>query len=148
MRSRVENRFPSQPTQPFVQAPARAKPTGFPWRIGGAAVALLTLVSLGVVLWGVDGEERAPVEVEAAVVSDVSEQELGPGWVTVRSDTEGVRVFVGEREIGQTPIDQVELPVGETTLRWVAGGGQEAERTISVLPNRTARIFLESEASP
>jgi serine/threonine protein kinase len=106
-----------------------------PWRktvvveLGAAAVVRAQLTQ---------DEEAAPAEDDSSV---------DYGLLSVDT-TPPSRVSMGRRVLGQTPLQDVELPAGEHTITMTIASGRRFTRVVRIQPARTTRLQIELVPAP
>jgi len=79
----------------------------------------------------VDQSKR--IEIEAGEEKKIGfEMKYNVGWISVDSDPPGMKVFVGENEVGYTPIEKWELPQGRHTVKVADPKYYEQSREITL----------------
>ncbi|MBE0606127.1 MAG: protein kinase [Deltaproteobacteria bacterium] len=158
---RVPPRNPDTPPDP-------GKPVARPVRIEtdppGASVLLEGGVSIGVtplrmdvdslagrkVVLSKDGYERQSVPAEALAAGPVFRAELQPliGTVEAIQAIPWAKVYLGTRLLGETPLTDVRLPVGEQRLHFVNEPlGVDLLKTIVVRPGDNPKIIVPMTGS-
>ena len=146
------NRYPSQPTKPFVvlRPPRRGRGKVVRWSV--AAMSGMALVALAWIFGGQSMGETPAVEVsapsEAAPPSAYVEPTVGSGRLTVGTDPPGLVVMLGERGLGRTPIEAAQVPAGESTFFVEHPDGTRSEHTAYVPPGETIRVFYRISDTP
>ena len=83
---------------------------------------------------GLPGEDPTP-EGEADPMA------IDPGFLNIRAEPRAV-IFLNGKNLGQTPLERIELPPGEHTFKAVAPGKRAQVRTVRVDSGQAQRIIF------
>lgn len=82
-----------------------------------------------------------PVEPTQPVVEQPSLNAAEPGFLNIRAEPRAV-IFLGRKNLGETPIERLELEPGSYTLKAVAPGKRAKTRTVRVDSGRAQQIVF------
>jgi serine/threonine-protein kinase len=83
---------------------------------------------------GLPGEDPTP-ETEADPMA------IDPGFLNIRAEPRAV-IFLNGKNLGQTPLERIELSPGEHTFKAVAPGKRAQVRTVRVDSGQAQRIIF------
>ena len=90
-----------------------------------------------------DEDDYEQEEEEAIIEQTNSIQNQYFGNMNVVSEPSGAKVYFDKRQVGETPLDLKELPVGTYYLLIIKPGYDTESRTVTVFANKTASLNVK-----
>jgi hypothetical protein len=129
---------------PYVEREAAEASSEFPWRMAGAAFAvMIVLVVVGRAYMPDRGDETATngSTTEAPVVPKRVDVATTPGSITVTTQPAGAHVLLDGKAVGETPVTLDGVVPGKHTITLVTSKGT-VKRTVRVEPGKPVKLDI------